>query len=178
MAYELPSTVKLSNDRLPEMCRRSTVLAGRFAIMEVHLLSFVKNDANFDKSVGNSAKHALSMFTYLALFFCLGAVVSGNILTYGLGGLPMPASQEMGPSQSNRVKRTWVWVMWHWVFSLIAGTASLITQVLLYVWLEEPNSVRITVSIITVFVVLPLVHIILLLPLPLGAGKCHSIVTN
>jgi hypothetical protein len=113
------------------MCRRSTVLvrnnrgalshefdgvslqAGRFAIMEVHLLSFVKNDANFDKSVGNSAKHALSMFTYLALFFCLGAVVSGNILTYGLGGLPMPASQEMGPSQSNRVKRTWVWVMWH-----------------------------------------------------------------
>src|SRR6266702_7521129 len=46
--------------------------AGRFAVVEVHLLSFVKNDANFDKSVGNSAKHALLIFTYLALLFCLG----------------------------------------------------------------------------------------------------------
>ena len=183
--------------------------AGRFAVVEVHLLSFVKNDANFDKSVGNSAKHALLIFTYLALFFCLGAVVSGHILTYGFVELAVPvrASQErnpiglglldggrLDPLQSYGVKHTgtWVWVMRHCecpvftiqlcppsspqiagVFSLIAATVSLITQVLLYVWLEEPNSVRITVSIITVFVVLPLV---LLIPLPLRSDKHHSIV--
>ncbi|KAH9030492.1 hypothetical protein EDB85DRAFT_1425799 [Lactarius pseudohatsudake] len=166
IAYELPSTIKSFNDRWLATCRSSTVLAGRFAVVEVHLLSFVKNEANFDKSVGNNAMHALLISTYLTLFFFLGAVVSGLVLTYGFGEHPPRASQEGG---SYGIKRTWVWVMWHWVFSLIAGMASLIIQVLLYVWLEEPNSVRITVSIITVFVVLPLVHII---PHPSG----HSVV--
>ncbi|KAI9463947.1 hypothetical protein BJY52DRAFT_876594 [Lactarius psammicola] len=185
IAYEPPSTIKSMNDRWLATYRSSTILAGRFAVVEVHLLSFIKNDANFDKSVGNSVKHALLIFTYLALFFCLSAVVSGLILTYGFGELPLRASQEgdsiqqglldtgtLGPLQSYGIKRTWVWVMRHWVFSLVAGTVSLITQVHLYVWLEEPNSVRITVSIITVFVVLPLVHLI---PLPSGS-KRHSIV--
>ncbi|KAI9463948.1 hypothetical protein BJY52DRAFT_1250497 [Lactarius psammicola] len=142
-----------------------------FAVVEVHLLSFVKNDANFDKSVENSVQRMLLIFTYLALFFCLSAVVSGLILT-GFGELPLRASQEgdsiqqglldtgtLGPLQSYGIKRTWVWVMRHWV--------------LLYVWLEEPNSVRITLPIITVFVVLPLVHFI---QLPLGSDKHHSAV--
>ncbi|KAI9463950.1 hypothetical protein BJY52DRAFT_876783 [Lactarius psammicola] len=186
ITYELPSTVKPFNDRWLAAYKSSTVLAGRFAVVEVHLLSFVKNDANFDNGVGDSAKHALLMFTYLTLFFCLGAVVSGLILTYGFGEFLVRTSQErdlirqglvdsgtLYPLQSHGVKRTWIWVMRHWMFSLIAGTISLITQALLYVWLEEPNSVRITVSIITVFVVLPLVHLI---PLPLGSGKRHSTV--
>ncbi|KAH9023324.1 hypothetical protein EDB85DRAFT_1870811, partial [Lactarius pseudohatsudake] len=158
---ELPSTIKSFNDRWLATCRSSTVLAGRFAVVEVHLLSFVKNEANFDKSVGNNAMHALLISTYLTLFFCLGAVVSGLVLTYGFGEHPPRASQEGG---SYGIKRTWVWVMWH-----CGRPYSRFSRVLLYVWLEEPNSVRITVSIITVFVVLPLVHII---PHPSG----HSVV--
>ncbi|KAH9053591.1 hypothetical protein EDB87DRAFT_209974 [Lactarius vividus] len=187
-AYEFPSTVKSFDDRWLAMCRSSVVLvrgfysrraisrvsmvyqAGRFAVIEIHLLSFVKNNANFDKSVGNSAKHALLIFTYLALFFSFGAVVSGLILTYGFGELPVQVSQERDLSQSYRVRRTWVWVMRHWVFSIIAATVSLMTQVLLYLWLEEPNSIRITVSIVMVFVVLPLMHLI---PFPLGCGNRH-----
>ena len=42
----------------------------------------------------------------------------------------------------------------------MAGTVSFITQVLLLVWLGEPNYVGIIVSIITVFVILPLVYLI------------------
>ncbi|KAH9169364.1 hypothetical protein EDB89DRAFT_2073054 [Lactarius sanguifluus] len=170
IAYELPPTIKSFNDRWLATYQSSTVLAGRFAVAEIHLLSFVKNEANFDKSVGNSAKCALLISTYLTLFFCLGAVVSGLVLTYGFREHSARASQERDLLQNYGVKRTWVWVMWHWLFSLVAGVASLITQVLLYVWLEEPNSVRITVSIIAVFIVLPLVHLIV--PLPSG----HSVV--
>ena len=61
------------------------------------------------------------------------------------------------------------------VFSLIAGTISLITQIILYVWLEESNSVRITLTILTVFAVLPLVHLI---PFPSRGAKRHSIVSS
>ena len=179
--------------------------ARRLAVLEVHLLSFVKNDANLDSGVGNSAKYALVLFTYLALFFCLGAVVSGHILTYWSVAFPVRPPQERGLIQEGLPdsgildllhgysdKHTWVrvCVMWHCgcpvftippcpssspritgLFSLIAGTVSFITQVLLYVWLEESNSVRIIVSIITVFVVLPLVSLI---PFLFGSSKRHG----
>src|SRR6266702_7199227 len=120
--------------------------AGRFAYVEVHLLSFVKNDANFDKSVGSSARHALLLFTYLTLFFFLGVVVSGLVLTYSFWELSVRASQERDLLQCYGVKRTSVWVMWHCerhvftilpcppsspliaeVFFFIAATVSLIT---------------------------------------------------
>ncbi|KAH8990832.1 hypothetical protein EDB92DRAFT_1946359 [Lactarius akahatsu] len=180
-ADEPRSTVRPLNDSMLATYQSLTVLARRFAVIEVHLLSFVKNDANFDKGVGSSAKHTLLIFTYLALFFYLSAVVGGHILMYGSGELPVRPPQERGmvrqglpdsgTSDPDGVKRTSVLVMWHWVFSFIAGTVSLITQVLLYVWLEETNSVRITVSIITVFVILPLVYLI---PLPSASGKRPS----
>jgi len=163
-------------------------VAGLFTLVEVQLLSFVKNDANFHRSVENSAKHALLIFTYLALFFSISAAVSGLILTDEFGELPVRASRKSDPIQhglfdsgtldllqSYGAKRSWVWIMWHWAFSLLAGTISLITQLLLYVWLEESNSVRITLTILTVFAVLPLVHLI---PFPSRGGKRHSMVSS
>ncbi|KAN0132151.1 hypothetical protein V8E53_009917 [Lactarius tabidus] len=187
IAYELPSTVKSLNDSWLSTYQSSTVVAGLFAIVEVQLLSFVKNEANFHRNVGNSAKHALLIFTYLALFFCISAAVSGLILTDEFGELPVRASRKRDPIQqglfdsgtldllqSYGAKRSWIWIMWHWVFSLIAGIVSLITQILIYIWLEESNSVRITLSILTVFAILPLVHLI---PIPARCGKRRSIVS-
>lgn len=187
IAYELPSTVKSLNDSWLSTYQSSTVVAGLFAVVEVHLLSFVKNEANFHRSVGNNAKHALLVFTYLALFFCISAAVSGLILTDEFGELPVRASRKRDPIQqglfdsgtldllqSYGAKRSWIWIMWHWVVSLIAGIISLITQLLIYIWLEESNSVRITLSILTVFAILPLVHLI---PFPSRCGKRRSIVS-
>ena len=57
------------------------------------------------------------------------------------------------------------------LFSLVAGTISLLTQVLLYVWLEESNSVKITVSCIALFTVLPLLHLV---PYPWPSKKKHQ----
>ncbi|KAH9056289.1 hypothetical protein EDB87DRAFT_1258240 [Lactarius vividus] len=188
IAYELPSTVKSLNDSWLATYQSSTAVAGLFALVEVHLLSFVKNDANFHRSVpANSAKHALLIFTYLALFFCVSAAVSGLILTDEFGELPVRASRKRDPIQqglfdsgtldllqSYGAKRSWIWIMWHWLFSLVAGIISFITQILIYVWLEESKSVRITLTVITVFAVLPLVHLI---PFPPGRGKRHSFVS-
>ncbi|KAH9056283.1 hypothetical protein EDB87DRAFT_1257901 [Lactarius vividus] len=182
IAYELPSTVKSLNDGWLKTYQISTVVAGLFAVVEVLLLFFIKNGANFHRSiVGNNTNNALLVFTYLGLFFSISAAVSGLILTDDFGELPVRASQRdsMGSGwfdsgtwqllQSYGAKRSGILVMWHWLFSLIAGTVSLIIQVLIYVWLEESKSVRTTLTVITVLAVVPLVH---LMP---GRGKRISV---
>ncbi|KAH8976725.1 hypothetical protein EDB86DRAFT_3094681 [Lactarius hatsudake] len=193
IAYELPSTVKSLNDGWLTTYQSSTVVAGLFAVIEVCLLSSVKNDANFDRNVvGNSAKDALLIFTYLGLFFSVSAAVSGLILTDDFGELPVRASRQRDSMeeglfdsgtfkgtlellQSYGAKRSWIWVMWHWLFSLIAGAVSLTIQVLIHVSLEESRPVRITLTVITVFAVLPLVHLV---PLSSGRGKRYSFVST
>ncbi len=57
------------------------------------------------------------------------------------------------------------------LFSLVAGTISLITQLLLYIWLEESDSVRITLTFISLFAVLPLLHLV---PRPRGSGTSNK----
>ncbi|KAH9035760.1 hypothetical protein EDB85DRAFT_1862769, partial [Lactarius pseudohatsudake] len=180
-----PTTVKSLNDGWLTTYQSSALNSRGAWQVEVRLLSFVKNDANFDRNVvRNSAKDALLIFTYLGLFFSVSAAVSGLILTVDFGELPVRASRQRdsmelglfdsGTSellQSFGARRSWIWVMWHWLFSLIAGTVSLIIQVLIYVSLEESKPVIITLTVITVFAVLPLVHLV---PLSSGRGKRYS----
>jgi len=61
--------------------------------------------------------------------------------------------------------------MWHWLFSLAAGIISLITQLLLYIWLEESDSVRITITFISLFAVVPLLHLV---PRPQDSGNSNN----
>ncbi|KAI0271228.1 hypothetical protein BGY98DRAFT_1100289 [Russula aff. rugulosa BPL654] len=182
IAYELPSTVKALNDGWLTTYQISTIVAALFVIVEVNLLSFIKDESNYSRHTNKSARHALLVFTYSALFFCLSATVSGLILTDEFGELPVRASRKKDLIQEGvfdsgaldllrtyGAKRSWIWVMWHWLFSLIAGTISLITQVLLFIWLEESDSVRITLTFISLFAVLPLLHLVPL-PRPQGSG--------
>jgi len=150
------------------------------------LLSFVKDDSNFEnRDLNKSANHALLIFTYCALFFCLSATISGLILTDEFGELPVRASRKRDPIQQGTfdsgaldllqnygAKRSWIWVMWHWLFSLIAAAISLITQLLLYIWLEESDYVRITLTLITLFAVMPLLHLV---PRPKGGSNAKGL---
>ena len=58
------------------------------------------------------------------------------------------------------------------LFSLIAAASSLITQMLLYSWPEESNSVRITLTFITLFSVMPLLHLV---PRPKGGSNVKDL---
>jgi len=191
IAYELPSTVKALNDGWLATYQISTVVAALFVVVEVNLLTFIKDEAHYaNKDLNRSARHALLIFTYSALFFCVSATISGLILMDQFGELPVRASRKKDPIQQGvfdsgaldllrtyGAKRSWIWVMWHWLFCLVAGTISLITQVLLYVWLEESDSVRITLTFISLFAVLPLLHLV---PRPQGRGKLspHGIMNS
>ncbi|KAH9974892.1 hypothetical protein BGW80DRAFT_121945 [Lactifluus volemus] len=189
VAYELPSTVKSLNDSWLTTYQCSAILAALFALLEVHFLSFVKNDAHFQNHhIGHPARHALLIFTYCALFFCISGAVSGLILTDEFGELPVRASRKSDPIQhglfdsgsldllqSYGARQSSVWVMFHWLFSLVAGVVSLFTQLFLYIWLEESKSVKITLSIIGFYAVLPFLHII---PRPWGSKKRRSIASS
>jgi hypothetical protein len=52
------------------------------------------------------------------------------------------------------------------LFSLTAAVACLVTQILIYIWIEEPFSVQITVSCVAGFGALPLFYFILKAILP------------
>ncbi|KAH9009580.1 hypothetical protein EDB84DRAFT_1658380, partial [Lactarius hengduanensis] len=193
---ELLSTVKSLNDGWLTTYQSSALNSRGAWQVEVRLLSFVKNDANFDRNVvGNSAKDALLIFTYLGLFFSVSAAVSGLILTDDFGEFPVRASRQrdsmelvLFDSDTSELLGQALLDLGHvafldplphhWssgLFSLIAGTVSLITQVLIYVSLEESKPVIITLTVITVFAVLPLVHLV---PPSSGRGKRYSFVST
>jgi hypothetical protein len=101
--------------------------AALFIVVEVNLLTFIKDEAHYvDKDLNRSARHALLIFTYSALFFCVSATISGLILTDQFGELPVRASRKKDPIQQGvfdsgaldllrtyGAKRSWIWVMWH-----------------------------------------------------------------
>ena len=164
--------------------------------VEIPLLFFFKDDSNFYRS-GVAAKQALLVLAYSTLFLSLSAAVSGLILTNKLRKAPTHILQEVfsdgeTPASSCGYEGRLIWVAGHCEYSVpiyisnppsspyIAGLLSLIggvilpvAQVLLYVWLEESNTVRLFLSVITLFALLPIVFVLL----PSSNGK-HSIVST
>lgn len=117
--------IHILSQHTPHLTR--TNQAALFVIVEVHLLSFVKDESNYtSRHTDKSARHALLIFTYSALFFSLSATISGLILTDEFGELPVRASRKKDPIQEGvfdsgaldllrtyGAKRSWIWVMWH-----------------------------------------------------------------
>ncbi|KAH9056300.1 hypothetical protein EDB87DRAFT_1687627 [Lactarius vividus] len=123
--------------------------------VEVPLLFFIKDDSNFSKSSGSHAKQVILIFAYTSVFFSLSTTISGFILPYMPVKLPAQMPQV---SQGYESRPPLTWMELHWILSLIGATVIPIAQVLLYVWLEESNAVRITLTGIAVFALLPLTH--------------------
>jgi len=173
IAYELPPTVKSLNDGWLSVCQTAAAASGLLAVVEVVLLTFVKNPVHYTHPHTHAARQALLAFSYCALFFSCSATISSLVLTDEFCELPVRASRKSDPIKQGLfdstsasllevygARRSWRWVMWHWLFSLAAGVACLVTQILIYVWIEEPLSVQITVSCVAGFGVLPLLHFI------------------
>ncbi|KAI0067481.1 hypothetical protein BV25DRAFT_1107118 [Artomyces pyxidatus] len=171
VAYELPPTVKSLNEGWIATCQSAATVSGLFAAVEAHLLVFVKNPSNYTNSPRYSVMQALLIFTYSALFFSLSATISSLVLTDEFGELPVRASRKSNPVKQGTfdssaasllevygARKSWRWVMWHWLFTLIAALICVVVQILLYVWLEESVAVRVTVLCVGVFGILPLLH--------------------
>ncbi|KAH8979327.1 hypothetical protein EDB83DRAFT_2327166 [Lactarius deliciosus] len=153
------SLLKLLNDsgQLLAICQASMTVINIFMAVEVPLLFFIKDDSNFPKSIGSNARQVLLMLSYSGPFFTLSAAASGLILTYELVKAPAQMPQAL-----REARPALTWVALHLMLSLVGSTTLPIAQVLFYVWLEESNSVRITLSILAVYAALPVVFLIAL----------------
>lgn len=168
-----------------------TLQSGLLAVVEVVLLTFMKNPVHYTHPHTRAARQALLAFSYSALFFNCSATITSLVLTDEFGELPVRASRKSDPIKQGLfdsssasllevygARRSWRWVMWHCMphilhsneifvtdlltglFSLAAGVACFVTQILIYVWIEETLSVQITASCVAGFGVLPLLHFI------------------
>lgn len=142
------------------------------------MLSIVKNKSNFHRC---NTTHGLLMSTYSALFFFLSATLSGLILTNKFGESQVWGSWNKDTIRwSHGPKCSWIWLTLHCecsffavrasppypladLVSLIAGTISVLVQVLLYGWLQESVLIRGSLSIVMAFGVLFLARLIRLL---------------
>ena len=127
MVYTVTIFISTTPPLSPSHTKRThRTQAALCVLVEIHLLSFVKDESNYSRHTNKSARHALLIFTYSALFFCISATVSGLILTDEFGELPVRASRKKDPIQegvfdsgaldllrSYGAKRSWIWVMWH-----------------------------------------------------------------
>lgn len=144
-----------------------------FVIAATQLLAFFKNPNHFSTTQNNSegALRALIIICYASLFFNASAAISSFILMDKLGELPFRAAskrQSILPSGGTitgnsedllkryGVGKLWTVLVWHWFVSYMIGTISIITQVLLYVWLQESKEAQIVLSCIAGFSLLPL----------------------
>ncbi|KAI0067850.1 hypothetical protein BV25DRAFT_875925 [Artomyces pyxidatus] len=171
VAYELPPTVKSLNDGWLATCQSAAIVSGLFAIVEAQLLTFVKLPSSYTHPPSFAAMQALLVFTYSALFFSLSATISSLILTDEFGELPVRASRKSNPVKQGTfdssaasllevygARKSWRWLMWHWVLTLNGAVVCLAVQIVLYVWLQETVAIKVVVLCIAVFGLLPLLH--------------------
>jgi len=162
IAHKPPDTAHSLDDDLLAIYKSSMTVIGIFVGVQGPLVFFFLSDSSFQKS-GSVAKQILLALALCSLFFSLSAAVAGLILINDLGKTPAQTHQQLSSGETPDSLRGYEgrpWVARHWMFSLGAGIVLPIAQVLLYVWLEEPNTVGITLSIITLFAVLPSVCLI------------------
>jgi len=131
------------------------------ASFEALSLNIVKNKFNFHRS---NTTGALLMTTYSALLFFLSATLSGIILMRRFGEFPVWAPWKSDSIQLRYgSKGPWIWVVRHYVLSVIAGTISVIAQVVLFGWLEESTFVKGGLSVVVAIGVLFLAYLVRLL---------------
>lgn len=170
--YELPSTIESIKNGWQTTCQSGVIVSGLLAVTAAQLLTFFKNTSNFNNVSTPGARTFLILLCYGSLFFNTSASISSFVLIDRLGELQFRAAQKdqsilpsggfMSVGADNLLirfgaGRLWTCIAWHWVFSYLAGIWCMILQVLTYIWLQESAPIRITMTSLAGFSILPLV---------------------
>jgi len=167
---KLPSTVESLRSGWLGTFKSAAVVSALLAGTAGQLLVFVK-DADNLPTTPSQARTCLILLSYLALVFNCSAAITSLILTDRLGELLVRASRRPHPflegttsttaSSLKILKRygigaSWNLVMCHWFFCLLAGITCIMGQILLYIFLQESNVIKITITCVVGITILPL----------------------
>ncbi|KAG8860512.1 hypothetical protein FRB96_003766 [Tulasnella sp. 330] len=139
------------------------------------MLTLIKTpDAN-DPIKHNNPKafRFLLLLSYSAVLFNGSAAMSQFVMLDRLGEIPMRwASRSVSKARegSERTQKIedlysleryeaggrWTWAKWHCFVSMMAGSACMIFQTCLFIWLQEVLSVAIVMSFVSIVAAVPL----------------------
>ncbi|KAI0341235.1 hypothetical protein BDW22DRAFT_338892 [Trametopsis cervina] len=175
IGYELPAAVRSVRDSWSATAAKAASICALFAVAETQLLVFVKDPMNFQQPTHHTAMKALLAFSYSGLVLGVSGAVSSLVLidVFGEMGVRASRTQTIDTITSGTViaddakvlemfgaRRSLRWWALHWTLTMLAMTFSILTQILLYIWLQESRSIQITATIVVAFSAAPLLYFI------------------
>ncbi|KAF6749600.1 hypothetical protein DFP72DRAFT_913037 [Ephemerocybe angulata] len=178
--YTLPATIQSIQNGWQLTCHVASLLSGLLSVVSVLLFMVVHSASvgstiQVDGELGSSTYLALSVFAYAALVLNIGASLSSFILIDELGELPFRAAQQRssllpsrGPIEGSPAQllrrygadRLWTFIAYHWMVSAALGLISLLAEISLYVWMQEPKVVKIVTTSLVGFALLPILLVL------------------
>jgi len=170
LSYELPSIVKSLKESWLASGQTAAFVTALLAALSVQLFVFMKDDGNFSQDTNRTAKTFLQILSYSAIVFNASATFTSLILVDRVGELTIRASMRRAKLPRSGTTRetslsilkhfgmgkTWIWVMCHWLFSLLIGIWCILLEILVYIFMQESEAVQITMAFIFALAVMPL----------------------
>ncbi|KZP34024.1 hypothetical protein FIBSPDRAFT_924352 [Athelia psychrophila] len=179
LTYKLPPVIKSLQLGWLASFQTSASVNGLFAVVSALLLIGVKL-STYPEDTNPKAKTFLTLLSYSSLVFSISATVTSLILADRLGEIPIRASTKSELAQDGSVQATptyllkrygagsaWTFGVWHWIFSMLAGIWCIFIEMLVFIFLQESTTVKITMTCLLAFSTSPF---LLFLLLPNGTG--------
>jgi len=192
LLYELPPCVEAIRNGWVVTYQGSAVVGALFASMEASLLTLLKTEGSDGSllSLRGDTRHAamrfLLLMTYAALVLNASIVISSLLLLNMLGELPFknaesPPLAEEAPFRQTMTTKELMAIYryrgtrlelttWHWFLSFWAGSACVLGQLCMYIWLHEDRTISALMTASVIFAGIPLFAIIW--PFVKAVGQC------
>ncbi|KAF8963419.1 hypothetical protein BDZ97DRAFT_1027659 [Flammula alnicola] len=166
--HKLPSTVESVRMGWQLTCQGSAVVSGLLAGVAAQLLSFFRDNNSYEKRpTGQGAKDTVLALCYAALLLNIGATISAFMVIDKMGSLTISAARrpdlligrfngtEVGLLEKYGAGKKWKYMVWHWLLCFYGGVLCLAILLLTFIWLQEPLSVGIVMSVLCGFTLVP-----------------------
>ncbi|KAF5335979.1 hypothetical protein D9611_006285 [Ephemerocybe angulata] len=166
--YDLPSTVRSVRDGWQTTFQSAAVVSGLLAGVAAQLYGFFKDDGSY-KDGSSRTREAIVVLCYSAVFFNIGATISGFILIDGLGEIQYHAASLIKTKEDKEFSTAlkllqhfgggakWHWLLVHWYISFVLGILSLLVLLTAYAYDQEATSMKVLSILFSLYIISPAV---------------------
>lgn len=171
LSYELPPAIESIKNGWQRTCEAGAIISSVLAVISVITCALISTTGLLDLEGRDGIRTWLALVSYGSLLFNLSSSVGGFILIDRLGSVPFVAAQkpqETLPAagyiegDSNQLLRRygigklWGALVLHWFCCFNMGIWCIVTQVMIFIWLKEDMVVKVCMTVVAVFALLPL----------------------
>ncbi|KAF6752974.1 hypothetical protein DFP72DRAFT_1069759 [Ephemerocybe angulata] len=174
LEYTLPPAIQSIRDGW-QLTFQSAAVVG----VAAQLFSYFKTKDAYPNDL-EGTRLAVVTFCYLAMFFNIGATISGFILIDGLGEIQFHASTAVrkgeassilpsaGPLEGSPLELLrrfdggsyWTRLVYHWIISFCLGVLSLLLLLLVYIFSQEHKAMQYLSAILAIYLLLPVLFLL------------------